>query len=417
MAKKPEGSTKFAALRRHAEELLRVTKRDLAAMQIKDVQHLVHELQVHEIELEMQNDALRKAQMDLESARDRYLDLYDSAPIGYLTLNPKGMILEGNLPACTLLGINRKDLLGKPVIGFVAAKDQATVLHHIRESFKEGARQACEVGLAQQRDAPVLVRFESVAVQGHVGQHTCLLTALLDITERVRAETALRTYQHGLEQQERLEERERLSHDLHDGILQSLYAIGLSLDAAKTQPSKVSDETSALLTQSIDELNSVMREVRNFIEELGPQMHSEANLPDFELSHSLHALAQSLAHLHGRQVRVSVARAITAGLSHVQQLEILKLVKEALSNSFRHTEASLVSVSLNRVNGNFRLTVQDNGAGFDVKGKTGQGHGLINMAARAKALSGTLSVRSRPANGTLVVLDFPKKKSMEGLNP
>lgn len=69
------------------------------------------------------------------------------------------------------------------------------------------------------------------------------------------------------------------------------------------------------------------------------------------------------------------------------------------------------------MNGNFRFTVQDNGAGFDVKGKTGQGHGLINMAARAKALSGTLSVRSRSAKGTQVVLDFPKKKSMEGLNP
>jgi signal transduction histidine kinase len=157
--------------------------------------------------------------------------------------------------------------------------------------------------------------------------------------------------------------------------------------------------------------------VRTFIEKLGPQIHSEANLPAFELSHSLHALAQTLAHLHGRKVRVSVARADTAGLSQVQQLEILKLVKEALSNSFRHTETSLVSVSLNRVNGNLRLTVRDNGAGFDVKGKTGQGHGLINMAARAKALSGTLSVQSRLAKGTRVVLDFPKKKSMEGVKP
>ena len=101
----------------------------------------------------------------------------------------------------------------------------------------------------------------------------------------------------------------------------------------------------------------------------------------------------------------------------MQQLEILKLVKEALSNSFRHTEASLVSVSLNRVNGNFRLTVRDNGAGFDVKRKSEQDHGLINMAARAKALSGTLSVRSRSANGTRVVLDFPKKKSMEDVKP
>jgi PAS domain S-box-containing protein len=417
MAKKPEGSTKFTELRRQAEELLRLTKRDVAAMPVKDVQRVVHELQVHEIELEMQNEQLRRAQMELEAARDRYLDLYDSAPIGYLTLNSQGIILEANLPASRLLGINREDLLRKPVIGFVAPKDQATFLCHIRESFKVGARQACEVDLAQQGVAPVSVRFESVAVQGHVGQHTCVLTALVDITERTRTETALRTYQHELEQHERLEERERLGHDLHDGILQSLYAIGLSLDAAKTDPSPVSDETSAMLAHSIGELNSVMREVRNFIEELGPLSHPEASLPTFELSESLHTMAETLARLHGRKVRVSVARAVATGISHAQHLDILKVVKEALSNSFRHTNAPLVSVSLNRVKGNFRLTVQDSGTGFDLKGKAGQGHGLINMAARAKALGGTLSVRSRHAKGTQVVLDLPKKTSMESVRP
>lgn len=417
MAKKPEGSTKFTELRRQAEVLLGMTKRDVVAMPIQDVQRLVHELQVHEIELEMQNDELRRAQMEIEAARDRYADLYDSAPTGYLTLNPKGVILEANLPACTLFGINRKDLIGKPAMVFVAAKDQATFLRHILEIFKAGVRQACEVELVQQGDAPVLIRFESVAVQDHVGQHTCVLTSLVDITERIRTETALRKYQHGLEQQRRLEERERLGHDLHDGILQSLYAIGLGLDAAKTEPSQVSDETSAILAQSIDELNSVMREVRTFIQALGIQSQPEAALPACELSDSLHTMAETLARLHGRQVRVSVARAVATGISHAQHLEILKLVKEALSNSFRHTEAPLVSVSLNRVKGNFRLIVQDNGAGFNLKGKTRQGRGLINMAARARALGGTLSVRSRPTKGTRVVLDLPKKNSMEYVKP
>jgi signal transduction histidine kinase len=126
-------------------------------------------------------------------------------------------------------------------------------------------------------------------------------------------------------------------------------------------------------------------------------------------------MAETLARLYGRQVRVSVARAVATGISHAQYLDILKLVKEALSNSFRHTKAPLVSVLLNRVKDNFRLTVQDNGAGFHLEGKTGQGHGLINMAARAKALGGTLSVQSRPAKGTQVVLDLPKKSSMEGV--
>ena len=77
MAKKPDEPTKVTALRQQAEELLRATKRDVAAMPVKDVQQLVHELPVHQIELEMQNDKLRRAQIELEAARDRYVDLYD----------------------------------------------------------------------------------------------------------------------------------------------------------------------------------------------------------------------------------------------------------------------------------------------------------------------------------------------------
>ena len=77
MDKKSDGPTKFTGLRHQAEDLLKTTKRDVAAMPVKDVQRLVHELQVHQIELEMQNDELRRTQLELEAARDRYMDLYD----------------------------------------------------------------------------------------------------------------------------------------------------------------------------------------------------------------------------------------------------------------------------------------------------------------------------------------------------
>jgi PAS domain S-box-containing protein len=408
MAKKPDGSTKTTALRRQAEARLRATKRDVAAMPIKDVQQLVYELQVYQIELEMQNEELRRTQVELETARDRYVNLYDCAPTGYLTLDLKGVVLEANLQACTLLGMNRKDLLGQPVIRLMAAKDQAAVLRHFREVVSTGTRQAYEVDLARQDGVPVSVRFESVAVQGHLGQHTQVLTALMDITGRILTETAMWRYQ---------DAREQLSHNLHDGILQSLYAIGLNLDAAKMEPSQVSDETSAILAQNIDELNSVMREVRIFIEELGSPSHPKAALPELTLSDSLHVMAETLAQLHGRQVRVSVAHAVETGLSHAEGLEIVRLAKEALSNSFRHAKSSLVSVLLNRVKGTLRLTVRDNGVGFYSKEKTGQGHGLINMAARAKLLGGTLSVLSRPAKGTWVVFDLPKRNSMEDVKP
>jgi PAS domain S-box-containing protein len=181
------------ALYGSAEARLRTTKQDVAAMPVQDVQQLVHELQVHQVKLEMQNEELRRTQGELEATRSRYVDLYyHCAPIGYLTLDPKGMIQEANLPACTVLGINRGDLLGKPVVGCVAAKDQATLRRHLREVFNTDIRQVCEVDLAQQGSAQVSVQFVSVAVPDETGQQARVLTALLDITERKQTEDALR---------------------------------------------------------------------------------------------------------------------------------------------------------------------------------------------------------------------------------
>jgi PAS domain S-box-containing protein len=417
MAKKPGGSTKIMALRRQAEEALRASRRDVAAMPVQDVQRLVHELQVHQIELEMQNDELRRAQVELEVARDRYVELYDYAPVGYLTLDLKGMILEANLKACTLLGITWKDLLGQPATRFVATKDHATFLRHLRELFDTGISQACEVDLAQQNDAPVSVRFESVAVPDGSGRRTRVLGALLDITERRCAAATMREYQQGLERQRNLEERERIGHDLHDGILQSLFAIGLGLEAGKLDLSEAPDKAEALLARSIGELNSVMREVRTFIEKLEAGTVPKPAPPALDLSTSLRTMANTLAQFHGRQVRVSVDNAVATGMSHVQGPEILNLVKEALSNSFRHAKATLVQVSLRRLTNTIRLTVQDNGTGLRRKGATGGGQGLISMAARAHRLGGTLAVQSRPAQGTRVVLDLPKKNCMEDAKP
>lgn len=230
MAKKPVRSTKSNGLRRQAEV------------------RLLHELQVHQIELEMQNEELRRTQVELTAARDRYVDLYDCAPTGYLTLDPNGIIMEANLPACLLFGMNRKDLRGQPMTRFVAATDQTTVLRHIRELVSTETKQACEVDLARHEAVPVTIRFESVVVQNETWHHPRLFTTLLDITERKRWE--------------------RISHALHDATLQSLYSIGLSLETCKLCLLEAPDKADVILTQCIGELRSEMREVRTFIEEI-----------------------------------------------------------------------------------------------------------------------------------------------------
>ena len=192
MAKKPEGSTKFTELRLEAEELLRATKRDIAAMPVKDVQQLVHELQVHQIELEMQNEELRRTQMELEAARDRYVDLYDFSPVGHLTMDTHGTIVEANLRAGTLLGINRKELIGRPLASFVASDDQDIFHRHCQEVLKTGTHQSCEVRLRKKVGASSCVYLKSLVVHNELGHIAHWRMALLDSTDRKRAEEKLR---------------------------------------------------------------------------------------------------------------------------------------------------------------------------------------------------------------------------------
>ena len=184
MAKEPDRSTKGTALRLQAEELLRVTKHDVAAMPVKDVQQLVYELQVHQIELEMQNEELRRAQVELEAARERYADLYDFSPAGYLTLDTSSRIVEANLQAGVLLGVNRLELIGQPLARFVTEEDRDLVYRHGQEVVQTGTRQRCEVQFQEHAGVSRWLCLESLAVHEEPGPITHWRAALLDITER-----------------------------------------------------------------------------------------------------------------------------------------------------------------------------------------------------------------------------------------
>jgi PAS domain S-box-containing protein len=232
-----------------------------------------------------------------------------------------------------------------------------------------------------------------------------VLGAASDITERKRIEETLHQRERDL--RAAIEEREQISQDLHDGILQSLFAVGLALETTKSMMSPRMRKTSgSALNQAIDQLNRVMREIRNFIVGLDSDL-----LQGKDLSSALHRMLETLTKNHPTHVRLKVESRAAKAVSVEQSLHLFRVIQEAVSNCVRHGCAQEATVSLKMLKQGVRLSVRDNGRGFNPKAVRGTGHGLRNMAARAKKIGGRFTVLSQVNEGTRVVLDLPKETS------
>ena len=167
---------------------------NLGALSPADAQRVLHDLQVHRIELELQNEELRRAQDALEASRARYFDLYDLAPVGYFTLNEGGLILEANLTGANLLGVARRDLVNQPLGRFVVSDDaDAYYLNH-RQLFRTGEPRAFELRLARKNGAPFSAWIEATVTANESGTRICR-KMVIDITGRKAIQDKLRQSQ------------------------------------------------------------------------------------------------------------------------------------------------------------------------------------------------------------------------------
>ena len=178
-------------LRKRAEKLVSSRKTPLPAPVSEDIQKMIHELEVHQVELEMQNEELRRTQTQLQETGHRYLDLYDFAPVGYLTVDKHNLIREANLTAGGLLGIERSKLIGTRFTVFIVPQSAESYYLHRRAALKTQIRQTCELRMLKQDGAPFEAELQSLPV-GDSGQ---LRIALTDITRRKQLQEEVRVYQ------------------------------------------------------------------------------------------------------------------------------------------------------------------------------------------------------------------------------
>lgn len=195
-----------------------------------------------------------------------------------------------------------------------------------------------------------------------------------------------------------MEERERIAKELHDGIIQSLFAVGMSLQGTALMSG--SNEVSGRIERAVEELDRVIRDLRNYIFGLRPGI-----LADRQLDQALRALGEQMQARSRETVEVTVDAALAARLSP-RSAEIVQLAREALSNVARHAKARHVMVRLDRDGRHAVLIVEDDGVGFAPDAPSA-GNGMRNMRERAASLGGSLEVTSRAGKGTALRITFP----------
>lgn len=349
----------------------------------------------------------KRAEAELHRSHAFLRQVIDTDPDLIFAKDREGRFTVANKAVADWYGTTVEDLIGKSDADFHTNADEVEffrqndleVIHSGKDRFIPEEKITDAAGRTRWLQTVKRPIFDD---QGRVHM---VLGAATDITERKRMEEILLQRERDLSAA--LQERERISQDLHDGILQSLYAVGLGLEACKPlirrQQDQVAEKFMATLDQAIGQLNQVMTEVRNFIAGLESQV-----MQGGDFSTALRTMVETMSVSSSAKCRVKIDDTAARRLSTEQALHIINIVREGLSNALRHSRAKHITVSLRDLVRSDRLAVTDDGIGFDTRSVQGVGHGLVNMAARAQKIRGLFAIQSKPRKGTRISLDLPK---------
>jgi signal transduction histidine kinase len=300
--------------------------------------------------------------------------------------------------------------IGEGYIGKVAESGQPQVSVNLKQDIQFLRPAVVEAGIRSIACIPLTARGEVIGVMSVASRNERRFNQReIDILTSIGTWTGITIENANLHWQARrvaiLEERERIGMDLHDGIIQSIYAVGLALDYARVSVNEDPIKSQQKIEQAIEGLNKTILDIRSYILDLRPYQFTGDSLRDGlrQLIDEFRANTLSEANLNAPDDNLTYLPT-----SHATAL--FHICQEALANAAKHSQARRTRVKLWKTNERFLLEVSDNGQGFDLnKTSISLGHGLSNMHIRARKVGGDVDITSAPQEGTTVLAWVPRR--------
>ncbi len=388
----------------------------------EDYDALVLDLELHREELRFQTQQLLEAQSQLESSRDVYLDLYEFAPVPYVTFDWAGNVRAINLTGCALLGRDRHAIVGYPFQAHLVEGARWAFLQHMWRCRRAEGRQVTPLTMVRGDGGEVPVELVTQPFR-RFGEDT-YRSAIIDVTDRRSIEEKNRELQSELLERtleaegraQRLRdlssalfdveerERRRLAKDLHDDLGQDLAACLLLIHRFRSRVGFVADEDLGRVESLVDRAN---RTIRALTSQLWPPV-----LQDVGLVAALEWLARDLGETHGLRVLVAASGDAETAVPLSMKTILYRTARELLLNVAQHAGIDRAGVRLRGEADEIELLVEDEGRGFEPslldRPGPANGLGLLSIRERIDALGGAVSIQSTPGGGTRVEIRLPR---------
>ncbi|MCF8051042.1 MAG: PAS domain-containing protein [Desulfobacterales bacterium] len=461
MIKKDSSKKAFARLRQRAETILKETEGKGTDTTDHDLLDVLQELEVHQVELDLQNEALRRTARNLETARDEYSAFYEFAPVGFVTLDKTGTIEKANAAAADLLQRPGRFLVGQTFSSRVYPEDLPAYFAKIKKSSESGAkaaRESLDLRLFGKDDRIRHFHLDLGAGLDNQGRFSCWQFAIVDITELKQTQETLQKSHDDLEwrvkertaelsktneelrreiekrknfeadlklkskkiikEQERrkhlskklveLLERERqdIAMSLHDELGQKLTKLNMELGFLAQN----SSEQTPVTVKDIEKLQINVTETMDYVSGLAGSLKSHI-LENLGLVPAVKNMLNNISKKSNFKIHLDT-KGIPLQVPQEKALTVYRIVQESVTNCIRYARANNIYIHLNG-NEHFILSaIEDDGMGFDYQNmrteKNGRERlGIMIMNERAVQAGGTFHIESRVGKGTVVTAEIP----------